>query len=85
MVVPDRDLVESGSDIILAGADTLDVAFLVVGDPYCATTHMDLVVRAKEVMCCVKKQKTKKRHARVVFYAGRACLQRVWRSRCGVR
>jgi len=25
-----------------------DVAFLVVGDPFCATTHTDLVLRAKE-------------------------------------
>ena len=27
-------MVESASDEILAGADTLDVAFLVVGDPF---------------------------------------------------
>lgn len=34
MIVADRELVESGSDDILAGADKTDVAFLVVGDPF---------------------------------------------------
>ena len=42
-------MVESSSDDILEGADTLDVAFLVVGDPYGATTHTDLVLRAREL------------------------------------
>lgn len=44
----DRELVESGSDEILAGADIDDIAFLVVGDPFGATTHTDLVLRARE-------------------------------------
>lgn len=44
----DRELVESNSDSILEGADTGDVAFLVVGDPFGATTHTDLVLRARE-------------------------------------
>ncbi|KAH0551237.1 diphthine synthase [Trichoglossum hirsutum] len=43
----DREAVESFSDGILAGADKVDVAFLVVGDPFCATTHTDLVLRAR--------------------------------------
>lgn len=30
----DRELVESGSDEILADADKTDIAFLVVGDPF---------------------------------------------------
>ncbi|VDM61431.1 unnamed protein product [Angiostrongylus costaricensis] len=33
---------------ILAGADVDDVAVLVVGDPFGATTHTDLVLRAKQ-------------------------------------
>lgn len=42
-------MVESASDDILARADTEDVAFLVVGDPFGATTHTDLVLRAREL------------------------------------
>jgi len=42
-------MVESSSDDILAGADKLDIAFLVVGDPFGATTHTDLVLRAREL------------------------------------
>ena len=34
------------SDVILAGAATADVAFCVVGDPFGATTHTDLQLRA---------------------------------------
>ncbi|RKO97860.1 hypothetical protein CXG81DRAFT_15553 [Caulochytrium protostelioides] len=46
--VADRDFVEIESDEILRDADKEDVAFLVVGDPFGATTHTDLVLRAKE-------------------------------------
>ncbi|KAL2006717.1 hypothetical protein VTN00DRAFT_9385 [Thermoascus crustaceus] len=49
VIVADRELVESGSDEILQGADKTDVAFLVVGDPFGATTHTDLVLRAREL------------------------------------
>ena len=42
-------MVESESDSILAGADKEDVAFLVVGDPYGATTHTDFTIRAREL------------------------------------
>merc|ERR1711939_1140254 len=49
IVVADRDMVETQSDEILRNADTEDVAFLVVGDPFGATTHADLVVRAVEL------------------------------------
>jgi diphthine synthase len=42
-------MVESYSDQILHNAQTEDVAFLVVGDPYGATTHTDLVIRAREL------------------------------------
>ncbi|MCJ1376191.1 diphthine synthase [Loxospora ochrophaea] len=49
VTVADREMVESGSDDILDGANTSDVAFLVVGDPFGATTHTDLVLRAREL------------------------------------
>lgn len=43
----DREMVESGCEEILLGSNIDDVAFLVVGDPFGATTHTDLVLRAK--------------------------------------
>ncbi|KAI1759761.1 Diphthine synthase [Hypoxylon sp. FL1150] len=49
IVVADREMVESDSDEILRDAQTEDVAFLVVGDPFGATTHTDLVLRAREL------------------------------------
>ena len=42
-------MVESNSDEILRDAANVDVAFLVVGDPFGATTHTDLVLRAREL------------------------------------
>nr|KAJ3419788.1 diphthine synthase [Polyrhizophydium stewartii] len=48
VIVADREMVESEADVILHNADKVNVAFLVVGDPFGATTHTDLVVRAKE-------------------------------------
>lgn len=44
----DRELVEQGADEILGNAKNVDVALLVVGDPFGATTHTDLIIRAKE-------------------------------------
>lgn len=44
----DRDFVEQGADELLNHAKTSKVAFLVVGDPFGATTHTDLILRAKE-------------------------------------
>jgi len=46
----DRETVESESamDEILSSAREKDVGFLVVGDPLCATTHTDLILRAIE-------------------------------------
>jgi diphthine synthase len=41
-------MVESQSDEILKDADTKDVAFLVVGDPFGATTHTDLALRCRQ-------------------------------------
>ncbi|MCO5575961.1 hypothetical protein L7F22_029768 [Adiantum nelumboides] len=46
VVLADRETVEQGADTILEEAKSRDVAFLVVGDPFGATTHSDLVVRA---------------------------------------
>jgi diphthine synthase len=47
VILADRDMVESDSDTILKDADKVNVAFLVVGDPFGATTHSDLVLRAR--------------------------------------
>lgn len=49
VILADREMVESQSDDILKDADVDDVAFLVVGDPFGATTHTDLVLRAREL------------------------------------
>lgn len=49
VILADRELVETGSDEILAGAQEDDVAFLVVGDPFGATTHTDLIIRARDL------------------------------------
>ncbi|XP_014291652.1 diphthine methyl ester synthase isoform X1 [Halyomorpha halys] len=48
VIIADRELVEMDADTILFNADKEDVAFLVVGDPFGATTHTDLVLRAKQ-------------------------------------
>ncbi|KAM3077084.1 diphthine synthase [Clarireedia jacksonii] len=49
VIIADREMVESASDDILADAQNVDVAFLVVGDPFGATTHTDLVLRARSL------------------------------------
>ncbi|KAK6537734.1 diphthine synthase, variant 2 [Orbilia ellipsospora] len=54
VIIADRELVESDSDTILQGAISTDIAFLVVGDPFGATTHLDLLLRAKELNIPVK-------------------------------
>uniref|UniRef100_A0A8C5S2Q7 diphthine methyl ester synthase n=1 Tax=Laticauda laticaudata TaxID=8630 RepID=A0A8C5S2Q7_LATLA len=46
LILADRDIVEQDADSILKDAHLIDVAFLVVGDPFGATTHSDLVLRA---------------------------------------
>ncbi|CAI8502163.1 diphthine synthase [Pichia kudriavzevii] len=48
VILADREMVESESDKILENAQEDDVAFLVVGDVFGATTHTDLVIRARE-------------------------------------
>ncbi|XP_061489831.1 diphthine methyl ester synthase [Rhineura floridana] len=46
LILADRETVEQEADAILMDAHQCDVAFLVVGDPFGATTHSDLVLRA---------------------------------------
>ncbi|XP_059477588.1 diphthine methyl ester synthase [Neocloeon triangulifer] len=52
--VADREAVEQGAAEMLEAAKSSDVAFLVVGDPFGATTHADLVLRARDVGVQVK-------------------------------
>lgn len=49
IILADRDMVENGTDDIFFKADEEDVGFLVVGDPLCATTHVDFILRAKNL------------------------------------
>ncbi|MFH1916258.1 MAG: diphthine synthase [Nanoarchaeota archaeon] len=46
LILADRDLVEKHAEKILKPAKTEDVAFLVGGDVFSATTHTDLYLRA---------------------------------------
>ena len=48
VIVADRELVEQKADEILDAAKDNDVAFLVIGDVFGATTHTDLKNRAEE-------------------------------------
>jgi diphthine synthase len=47
--IADREMVEGGFDEVLAGGCAEGVALLVVGDPFGATTHADLMLRAKQL------------------------------------
>ena len=44
IVIADRNMVESDSEQIYLSARSQNVGFLVVGDPLCATTHVDLML-----------------------------------------
>jgi len=46
--IADRDFVEGKADEIYLPAKNGNVAMLVVGDPVCATTHTDIMIRAQE-------------------------------------
>ncbi|MBS3113676.1 diphthine synthase [Candidatus Woesearchaeota archaeon] len=48
IVLARRNLVEADNNEILENAKTKNVAFLVAGDPFSATTHIDLFLRAKK-------------------------------------
>lgn len=47
ITIADRDMVETESERIYQDAKVHNVGFLVVGDPLCATTHVDLILRAR--------------------------------------
>lgn len=47
LIVADREMVEQNSDEILQDAKEDDIALLIVGDPLGATTHSDIILRAK--------------------------------------
>ncbi|ESQ54007.1 hypothetical protein EUTSA_v10025950mg [Eutrema salsugineum] len=49
IILADREMVEEKAGHMIEEAIHNDVAFLVVGDPFGATTHSDLVVRAKKL------------------------------------
>lgn len=49
VTIADRDAVESDAESIYEASVEQDVAFLVVGDPLCATTHTDIMLRAREI------------------------------------
>lgn len=49
---------ENNADEMFPRSEDEDVAFLVVGDPFGATTHTDLILRAKEKN--IKVQETEK-------------------------
>ncbi|MBW2977247.1 diphthine synthase [Candidatus Woesearchaeota archaeon] len=50
IISANRELVEKkAEETILKNAEDKKVAFLVIGDPMCATTHTDLLLRAKKV------------------------------------
>ena len=61
IILASRDLVESNEDII-NNSENKHVAFLVIGDVFSATTHIDLFLRAKE-----KKIKTSTIHNASIF------------------
>mmetsp|Transcript_18486 Transcript_18486/g.27926 ORF Transcript_18486/g.27926 Transcript_18486/m.27926 type:complete len:287 (+) Transcript_18486:174-1034(+) len=54
ITVADRNMVESEAEQIYGPAKDGNVALLVVGDPVCATTHTDIMIRAKEFGCKVQ-------------------------------
>nr|CAG4650378.1 EOG090X0AVB [Sida crystallina] len=48
IILADREFVEQKAEGLIQAAHNDDIAFLVVGDPFGATTHTDLVLRARE-------------------------------------
>ncbi|CDJ59260.1 diphthine synthase, putative [Eimeria maxima] len=54
IVLADRDFVEGRAEAMIEAATTKRVACLVVGDPFCATTHADLYLRARQRGVTVK-------------------------------
>ncbi|MBR9683255.1 diphthine synthase [Candidatus Woesearchaeota archaeon] len=54
IVLADRDMAENDSDKIISEAVKKDIAFLVVGNPLMATTHVSLIAEAEEKNVLVK-------------------------------
>ena len=54
IILADRDLVEKSAEKILEPAKEKNVAFLVPGDVFSATTHIDLVLRARKLNIDIK-------------------------------
>lgn len=54
IILADREMAEQGEEKIIEEAQKKEVAFLVVGDPFSATTHMELFRLAKEKKVPVK-------------------------------
>ncbi len=54
ITLADREMVEQHASAMLTEAKKSDVAFLVVGDIFSATTHTDLFLRAKEKKIAVE-------------------------------
>mgnify|MGYP006103361421 CR=1 FL=1 len=50
VILADREFVESGCEQMIEESKTEEICFLVVGDPFCATTHSDLFLR------CIQEQ-----------------------------
>ena len=48
ITLADRFMAESSAEEIFTSAVDSDVALLVIGDPLCATTHTDMMIRARE-------------------------------------
>ncbi|NQV09165.1 diphthine synthase [Candidatus Woesearchaeota archaeon] len=48
IILADRDMIENKAEDILKESKKNDIGLLVIGDPFSATTHTDLVLRAKE-------------------------------------
>src|SRR3989338_7555636 len=48
IILANRHMVEADDNDIIRNAKTKNVAFLVIGDVFGATTHVDLLLRAKK-------------------------------------
>jgi diphthine synthase len=48
IILADREFVETNAEEIYLTAKEKNISLLVVGDPLCATTHVDIILRAKK-------------------------------------
>lgn len=54
IILADREMSEQGAEKIIDEAKSKDVAFLIIGDPFSATTHTEIFRLAKEKKVAVK-------------------------------